>query len=234
MIESIFVWPTPAPQVHAVIDGSVSMSNAPDGWLIAGTIASILVALGTEVLALATFCAVRQAKNAADSTAALAEATKQSIDISDKALGEQRHNRRDEDRRHQQSFAPFLILKYVGVKEHKFAFDVENHGKGFAQRVKVTFTDHSTSSAPVFNREGSGAPQPLQDDTHNISVVASTMPAGLFIPQTQMQDRLTITNVSMTYDDMFDNTYTSIYKAFTDDVNDFQWGPPVTYRVTSI
>jgi hypothetical protein len=137
-----------------------------------------------------------------------------------------------EDRRHQQGFAPLLVLERLRVDGDRVHADVRNQGLGLAIRVAVTIDGHLTSTLLV-NAPPAGALQPLPmvgisgaTRTHEISVVAKACAAGLWFAVPATYDGVELNRVRIEYADMFGNGYATTYGAFSSNVNEMTWTPP--------
>jgi hypothetical protein len=140
-----------------------------------------------------------------------------------------------DERRHQQSFAPMLVLENVRNEEERVAADISNRGLGLAKKVLVLFERGSEFRSAGASIAGPRGPTqmpsvlPIPDSSgnafHHISVIAKDGRTGLRVPQPPGW-MLFVGRVRIEYSDMFGNEYVTLYRAYTDDINDMIWEQP--------
>ncbi len=175
------------------------------GGMDAGTKANIWVAIGTLALAFITWWSLSQTK------AVIAA----------------------EDRRHQQAFAPLLLLTPPVLSNGRFRSNVYNGGYGLALRVLVMI-EGEFSSTELVNMPPTMALQNLptiamREDgkVHHIGVVAKDERPEMSFPQPDTRYSIVLlTRVEIEYADMFGNEYKTTYRTFTLNPNDFKWTQP--------
>ena len=143
---------------------------------------------------------------------------------------------RGEDRRHQQGFAPLLLLKF-DKKDGAFKFIVSNVGLGIALKVLVLVTGEfeptqhiSAGTGGVF-QERPNIEIPDGSRTHHLGALPMGGEAPVWVPGWQTDyGKINVTDARLEYSDMFGNEYVTAYRSCTRDPNDFRWERPAALR----
>jgi hypothetical protein len=180
-----------------LVSAIVAVGRIP--CLDASTKANIWVAVGTLGLALITWASLNQTRTVIAA----------------------------EDRRHQQGYAPLLLLTPTELVGGHFNAAVYNAGQGLAIKVLVVL-EGRFSTTQLVNTPPTMALMPMPDrpipessTIHHIGVVPTGANAGISFPQEGAEyATASLMRVRIEYADMFGNEYVTIYRAHTINANE--------------
>jgi hypothetical protein len=184
--------------VAAAIVGAIAVAHRYFGISI-GTAANIGVAAGTMAVAYFTW----------ESLAKTSEVIK------------------GEDRRHQQSYAPALVVASLGGSAGaEWTLALQNRGIGPAKNISIHL-----DGAWFKVEDGNRIETPLNDEekTHALSFLATDRQdygAFVFGRPSQEKQGVTLSIMRLEYQDMFGNSYVTNYPKGTAEFQRFEWTTP--------